>query len=102
MKIDRFQIRQEYDLLQSVLNEQFLKASDPTLSVLDFIETISNHMGHIKRLYAVDARNRNAAIPEIKKEVHAIVDACHALEQAMRDTEADPEDTNTVPLKVAD
>jgi hypothetical protein len=96
--ISRFEIRQEYEMLQEALSgclsETFLKADDPSISVLNFIEKMSDHMGSIKRAYSMGDQNRNNIVSSVMKELMAISDGVDDLYASLERSQQSPEDTN--------
>ena len=99
--LTRFDIRQEYKEISEAmakttlpLHELFLKAEDPSVAVLDFIEKVSSSMSQIKRLYAANAQDRNAVMPGIISEVNEIGVACNEMVEKAMASKEDPEDTN--------
>lgn len=92
--ITRFQIREDVKALEeAMLGETFLRASDPSISVMTFLERVSSHLGAVKHAYARSANERSKLPDEIAPYVVAIRDACDALEAAMQNQDP-PEDDN--------
>jgi len=94
------QIRAEVDFLREELRrtdlkEKWLKDSDPSISVLDFLEEVSQSIGAVKRAYAAGAGNRNTIKATVAKEVADIQGACQRLLSSFEASASDPEDTNT-------
>lgn len=99
--LSRFDINREFKELSECMShtslplaEQFLKAEDPSLAVLDFIEKVGASMSQIKKLYASSADNRNAALSQIMGEVNEIGMACNEMAEKAKVSKVDPEDTN--------
>lgn len=85
----------EEELRRSRLSEKWLKDSDPSITILDFLEEVSQSIGAIKRSYAASAGDRNAIADVVLKEVGDIVGACDRLREGMTAAASDPEDTNS-------
>lgn len=93
--MDRFQIRKDLnEITEALQTERFLKDSDPSVSVMHFIEAISNEMGVIKHIYAKGAHDRNQIVEPIKAHLTAMRQAIDAVEQDLDASKDDPEDVN--------
>lgn len=94
-------IRKQYDelnaaLAESLVSERFLKPDDPSLSVMDFIQTVSASMGSIKRSYHSSA-NRNDMVQPVLSDLDEIEAACAELREKLsreQSGDEDPEDDN--------
>lgn len=90
--ITRFQIREDVEAMErAMVDETFLRATDPSVSVMSFIERASSQLGAIKHAYAHSMNDRNGLPDEIRPYLNAMRDACDALERSL---EGPPEDDN--------
>lgn len=93
-------IRREFNKIQEALaqmDEKFVKADDPSLSVINFIERVSNSLAVVKNLYSKEAGDRNKIIGPVLQQANNIAMACNDIKislQKIGSGQEDPEDTN--------
>lgn len=93
--INRFEIRQELNVLeQALFGERFLKDTDPSISIMNFIEQVSSEMGAIKHLYSKGAADRNEIVKPMQEKLDNLKAIIASLEQSLTTSTDDPEDTN--------
>lgn len=90
--ITRFQIREDVEAIErAMVDETFMRATDPSIAVLTFLERIATHVGAIKHAYAHSASKRASLPADVAPYIAAIRDACDALEDTF---DAPAEDEN--------
>jgi hypothetical protein len=98
MNFSSRQIREDMALVEaSGLEEKFLKADDPTIVIGKFLEKAGLSMSAIQNAYNKKARDRNAIIGPVLKELQALTGKIMVAKSALEkhvDGTASPEDTN--------
>ena len=76
------------------LQEKFLKATDPSMSVGLFLDTMSKKLSKIASMYDSKASDRNQIVSPMMDEISDIRSLLDQVEGALKKSKGSPEDTN--------
>ena len=91
------EIRREYEIIQEALHEKFLQASDPSITIQQYLEKMENALSSIRRIYNAKARERADISDEVLNQVQKIMIASFAVKKDLKKVKrglAEPEDNN--------
>jgi hypothetical protein len=92
--VHNIEVESVRDTERKTLEEKFLKAIDPSMSIGLFLDTMSKKLSKIAAMYDDKARDRNQLVAPMMDEIDDIRSLLNQVEGALKKSKGSPEDTN--------